>query len=89
MTRQILLVFVSSQILKKQPEHGETLAMKGLILCFQEKKEEANDYIRRGLRANLKSHVCWHVYGCARCLCNSSEVPFKCLVIQCAKEEEG
>jgi hypothetical protein len=36
----------ADQILKKAPDHGETLAMKGLILYF-----------------NLKSHVCWHVYG--------------------------
>lgn len=51
------------QILKKHPGHGETLAMKGLILCYQEKKEEAYDFVRRGLRADLKSYVCWHVYG--------------------------
>ena len=54
------------QILKKHPEHGETLAMKGLILSVQEKagvKPEAYELVRRGLKNNLKSHVCWHVYG--------------------------
>jgi peptide alpha-N-acetyltransferase len=29
-----------------------------------DKKEEAHDFVRRGLKADLKSHVCWHVYGC-------------------------
>ena len=53
------------QILKKHPEHGETLAMKGLILSYQDKKAEAYELVRRGLKADLKSHVCWHVYGCA------------------------
>lgn len=51
------------QILKKFPDHGETLAMKGLTLNYMDKKEEAYDLVRKGLRCDLKSHVCWHVYG--------------------------
>lgn len=54
------------QILKKFPEHGETLAMKGLIIGNQDKadsKAEAYDLVKRGLKANLGSHVCWHVFG--------------------------
>lgn len=43
--------------------HGETLAMKGLILNCMGKKDEANEYVKRGLRNDLTSHVCWHVYG--------------------------
>jgi len=44
-------------------EHGETLAMKGLTLNCLGRKEEAYDYVRKGLRNDLQSHVCWHVYG--------------------------
>merc|ERR1712001_10506 len=47
----------------KFSEHGETQAMKGLTLNCLGRKEEAYDYVRRGLRNDLKSHVCWHVYG--------------------------
>uniref|UniRef100_A0A8C1U6L3 N(alpha)-acetyltransferase 15, NatA auxiliary subunit a n=1 Tax=Cyprinus carpio TaxID=7962 RepID=A0A8C1U6L3_CYPCA len=47
----------------KFAEHGETLAMKGLTLNCLGRKEEAYDLVRRGLRNDLKSHVCWHVYG--------------------------
>lgn len=47
----------------KFSEHGETLAMKGLILNCLGRKEEAYEHVRRGLRNDLKSHVCWHVYG--------------------------
>uniref|UniRef100_A0A8C2N440 N-alpha-acetyltransferase 15, NatA auxiliary subunit n=1 Tax=Cricetulus griseus TaxID=10029 RepID=A0A8C2N440_CRIGR len=47
----------------KFAEHGGTLAMKGLTLKSLGKKEEAYELIRRGLRNDLKSHVCWHVYG--------------------------
>jgi tetratricopeptide (TPR) repeat protein len=43
--------------------HGETMAMKGLILNCMGKKEEADLFVRKGLRADLTSHVCWHVYG--------------------------
>ena len=50
-------------ILKHFPEHGETLAMKGLILNSTGSKTEAHSYVRRGLKADMKSHVCWHVYG--------------------------
>lgn len=32
--------------------------MKGLILNCQDKKTEAYDYVRKGLKNNLASHVC-------------------------------
>ncbi|KAG5673749.1 hypothetical protein PVAND_003769 [Polypedilum vanderplanki] len=56
---------LSKQILTnpKYTEHGETLAMKGLTLNCLGRKEEAYDHVRRGLRNDLRSHVCWHVYG--------------------------
>jgi tetratricopeptide (TPR) repeat protein len=54
----------ADQILKKAPDHGETLAMKGLTLsCIDGRKEEAYDLVRLGLKKDMRSHVCWHVYG--------------------------
>ncbi|KAG0593029.1 hypothetical protein M758_1G292200 [Ceratodon purpureus] len=53
----------SDQILRKFPEHGETLAMKGLTLNCMDRKTEAYELVRKGLKNDLKSHVCWHVYG--------------------------
>ncbi|XP_009778993.1 N-terminal acetyltransferase A complex auxiliary subunit NAA15 [Nicotiana tabacum] len=50
-------------ILKKFPDHGETLAMKGLTLNCMDRKSEAYELVRLGLKNDLKSHVCWHVYG--------------------------
>ena len=41
----------------------ETLAMKGLTLNYLGRKDEAYDYVKRGLKNDLRSHVCWHVYG--------------------------
>ena len=51
-------------VLKKFPEHGETLAMKGLTMNCLARKEEAYKLVREGLKHHLTSHVCWHVYGC-------------------------
>jgi len=55
----------SEQILKKFPQHGETLAMKGLTInCMgNDKKEEAYLLVKEGIKYDMRSHVCWHVYG--------------------------
>jgi len=55
----------SKQILgnPKFSDHGETLAMKGLILNCLGRKEEAYDHVKRGLTNDLRSQVCWHVFG--------------------------
>jgi peptide alpha-N-acetyltransferase len=53
----------ADQVLKRFADHGETLAMKGLILNCQERKTEAYELVRRGVKQDIKSHVCWHVYG--------------------------
>ena len=53
----------ADQMLKKFPEHGETLAMKGLILNCQDHKEEAYELSRKAIKLDMRSHVCWHVYG--------------------------
>lgn len=37
--------------------------MKGLILNCMGKHEEAMEIVKRGLTSNLKSHICWHVFG--------------------------
>lgn len=50
-------------ILKKYPNHGETLCMKGLTLNCQGKRDEAHDLVKKGLMFDMRSHVCWHVYG--------------------------
>lgn len=60
----------------------ETLAMKGLTLNCLGKKEEAYDLVRRGLRNDLRSHVCILIYPIwwlktqvsqRSCLCHQSE----------------
>ena len=53
----------ADQVLKKFPEHGETMAMKGLLLNCLDKKAEAYELVRQGVKFDIKSQVCWHVYG--------------------------
>jgi tetratricopeptide (TPR) repeat protein len=53
----------AEQILKKNPKHGDTLAMKALIMNSQGKTDEAFTLAKVALQNDMKSHVCWHVYG--------------------------
>ncbi|KAL7276124.1 hypothetical protein RUND412_000887 [Rhizina undulata] len=53
----------AEQILRKVPNHGETLAMKGLITNSLGRTAEAFQIAKEALRQDMKSHVCWHVYG--------------------------
>ncbi|EHA52876.1 NMDA receptor-regulated protein 1 [Pyricularia oryzae 70-15] len=53
----------AEQILKKNPKHGETMAMKALIMNAQGKTEEAFALGKEAVSVDMKSHVVWHVYG--------------------------
>ncbi|KAF1946076.1 NMDA receptor-regulated protein 1 [Clathrospora elynae] len=53
----------AEQILKKHPNHGDTEAMKALILNSLNQGDEAFALCKEALRHDMKSHVCWHVYG--------------------------
>jgi peptide alpha-N-acetyltransferase len=53
----------AEQILRKHPNHGDTQAMKALILNTTGKQEEAFELGKLALKNAMKSHVCWHVYG--------------------------
>ncbi|KAI9674723.1 MAG: hypothetical protein M1817_001627 [Caeruleum heppii] len=62
LTRELGLK-AADHILRKNPNHGDTLAMKALIINSQGKTEEAFALAKIALRNDMKSHVCWHVYG--------------------------
>ncbi|KAF9443854.1 N-terminal acetyltransferase A, auxiliary subunit [Macrolepiota fuliginosa MF-IS2] len=53
----------ADQILKKCPEHGETICMKGLVLTHMGRRDEGIDLVKQGMRLDLTSHICWHVFG--------------------------
>ncbi|KAG5996347.1 hypothetical protein E4U43_002866 [Claviceps pusilla] len=64
-------------ILKKHPKHGDTMAMKALILNSQGKTEEAFALAKEALKADMKSHICWHVYGLLYRSCKNFEEAIK------------
>ncbi|KAF2706645.1 N-alpha-acetyltransferas-like protein 15 [Pleomassaria siparia CBS 279.74] len=53
----------ADQVLRKVPNHGDTQAMKALILNSQGQSDEAFTLAKLALKNDMKSHVCWHVYG--------------------------
>jgi peptide alpha-N-acetyltransferase len=73
-------VKLADQILKKFPSNGETLAMRGLILTNMDKREEGWENVRRGVRLDLKSHLCWHVYGMLYRTDKNWEEAMKCYI---------
>ncbi|KAL9598223.1 MAG: hypothetical protein Q9219_004643 [cf. Caloplaca sp. 3 TL-2023] len=53
----------AEQILRKYPKHGDTQAMKALIINAQGNSDEAFTLCKDALKNAMKSHICWHVYG--------------------------
>lgn len=37
--------------------------MKGLVLTHMGRREEGVDLVKQGMRLDLTSHICWHVFG--------------------------
>lgn len=59
----------ADQILAVAPEHGETLAMKGLSLHATEKREEGLALVKDGVSKSMRSAICWHSLG----MCHRSD----------------
>lgn len=53
----------AEQILRKTPNHADTQAMKALIISHQGQMSDAFALAKTALNNNMKSHICWHVYG--------------------------
>ncbi|PLW51118.1 hypothetical protein PCASD_02438 [Puccinia coronata f. sp. avenae] len=50
-------------LLEKYPGHGETTAMAGLLHHSMNNKAQGYTLVKAGMKADLKSHIVWHVYG--------------------------
>lgn len=46
-----------------QGSASETLCMKGLVLVHLGRREEGIETVKKGMRFDLTSHICWHVFG--------------------------
>jgi tetratricopeptide (TPR) repeat protein len=54
---------LADQILRKHPLHGETMCMKGLVLVHLGERDPGIALIKDGMRRDLASHICWHVWA--------------------------
>lgn len=39
------------------------MCMKGLILTHMGRRDEGIELVKKGVRLDLTSHICWHVFG--------------------------
>ncbi|KAJ5138611.1 uncharacterized protein N7515_003459 [Penicillium bovifimosum] len=53
----------ADQVLRKNPKHGDTQAMKALNMSQIGQMEEAFALAKKALQNDMKSHITWHVYG--------------------------
>ncbi|WFD33500.1 hypothetical protein MCUN1_000313 [Malassezia cuniculi] len=58
-----LALKTADAILKRVPEHGETLAIKGLVLFTMHERAEGLRLAKLGVRYDLGSFICWHALG--------------------------
>ncbi|KAK4052800.1 hypothetical protein OIV83_002087 [Microbotryomycetes sp. JL201] len=66
------------QILATNPDHGETLAMKGIFLTCLGRKPEGYSLVKRGIANDPGSHIVWHVYALVLRADKNFEEAFKC-----------
>ncbi|KAN0060410.1 hypothetical protein ACQY0O_007740 [Thecaphora frezii] len=71
-------VKTADAILKKFPEHGETLCMKGLLLASLNRREEGMELAKKGVRFDLTSFICWHALGILHRMDKNYEEAVKC-----------
>ncbi|WFD24065.1 hypothetical protein MEQU1_002762 [Malassezia equina] len=65
-------------ILSKVPEHGETLAIKGLVLFTLQQREEGLKLAKLGVRHDLTSFISWHALGIVYRMDRNYEESLKC-----------
>lgn len=65
-------------ILKKYPEHGETLCMKGLILASLDRRAEGLELAKQGVRYDLTSFISWHALGILNRIAKNYNESLKC-----------
>ncbi|KAK4538091.1 hypothetical protein CDCA_CDCA16G4116 [Cyanidium caldarium] len=61
-TRQLKKALkISDQILRRVPDHGETLALRALVLAGMGQREEAHALVHRALRQDVRSSYAWRM----------------------------
>ncbi|EPY52093.1 NatA N-acetyltransferase complex subunit [Schizosaccharomyces cryophilus OY26] len=75
-------------VIEKHPEHGESIALKGILLHSLGQIKEGYENVRLGLRHDVASGVCWHIYGLV-CKADKDYVQAAKCYINAQKLEKG
>lgn len=78
MKKYKLAVKTADAILAKAPEHGETVAIKGLVLFSMHEREEGLRLTKLGVRYDLNSFICWHALGIVHRMDRNYHESLKC-----------
>ena len=65
-------------ILEKVPTHGETVAIKGLVLFSIHQRDEGLALAKLGVRYDLTSFICWHALGIVYRMDRNYQESLKC-----------
>jgi len=68
------------KVLAETPRHGDSLALKALILSYMNKNDEALSLAKEAIRCNMRSGMCWHTLGLLHKAAHSSDEALKCFM---------
>ena len=68
------------KVLAETPRHGDSLALKALILSYMNKTEEGLSLAKEAIRCNMRSGMCWHTLGLLHKAAHSLEEALKCFM---------
>ncbi|GAA6030814.1 hypothetical protein JCM8097_008889 [Rhodosporidiobolus ruineniae] len=80
---------VTTDILSRHPDHGETLCMHGIFLHSLGKKDEGYAHLERGTQLDPGSHIVWHVYALMRRSDKEFEEALRCYKKACEIEKDS
>lgn len=67
-------------MLKKHPDHPESLSLKALFLQGMKKNNEAFNWIKMVLMKNMMNFTVWHVYGMLNRTMKDYDMARKCYI---------
>ena len=68
------------KVLAETPRHGESLALKALILSYMNRSEEGLVMAKEAIRCNMRSGMCWHTLGLLQKAAHSLDEALKCFM---------
>jgi len=68
------------KVFAETPRHGESLALKALILSYMNREGEGLSLAKEAIRCNMRSGMCWHTLGLLHKAANALDEALKCFM---------